>query len=106
MDKCSSPSLFAAFHVLHRLKVPRHSPHALSSLTIKLVHQQIFLYELSDLSSWITGPGRVQIKPVEQMIITCFTYNLFLQLVDFSTCIQLSNIKFFRLLSKIKPSRE
>ena len=43
MDKCSSPSLFAAFHVLHRLKVPRHSPHALSSLTIKLVHQQIFL---------------------------------------------------------------
>ena len=46
MDKCSSPSLFAAFHVLHRLKVPRHSPHALSSLTIKLVHQQIFLYSL------------------------------------------------------------
>ena len=40
MDKCSSPSLFAAFHVLHRLQVPRHSPHALSSLTIKLVHKQ------------------------------------------------------------------
>ena len=38
------------------------------------------------------------------MIITCFTYNLFLQLVDFLQCIQLSNIKLFRLLSKIKPS--
>ena len=40
MDKCSSPSLFAAFHVLHRLQVPRHSPHALSSLTIKLIRKQ------------------------------------------------------------------
>jgi hypothetical protein len=32
---CSSPKLIAAYHVLHRLLVPRHSPHALSSLTIK-----------------------------------------------------------------------
>ena len=40
MDVCSSPLLIAAFHVLHRLQVPRHSPHALSSLTIKLVHKQ------------------------------------------------------------------
>ena len=91
MDKCSSPSLFAAFHVLHRLQVPRHSPHALSSLTIKLVHQQIFLHELFDLSSGITGLDRVQIKPVEQMIITCFTYNLF-----FATC------RFFYMYSVVK----
>jgi hypothetical protein len=35
-DECSSPSLFAAFHVLLRLDVPRHPPFALSSLTIKL----------------------------------------------------------------------
>ncbi len=41
MDKCSSPLLIAAFHVLHRLKVPRHSPYALSSLTIKLARGQI-----------------------------------------------------------------
>ena len=33
MDICSSPKLFAAYHVLHRLLVPRHSPYALSSLT-------------------------------------------------------------------------
>ena len=33
---CSSPGLFAACHVLHRLLAPRHSPYALSSLTIKL----------------------------------------------------------------------
>ena len=30
---CSLPKLFAAYHVLHRLLVPRHSPYALSSLT-------------------------------------------------------------------------
>src|SRR5262245_60318599 len=30
---CHSPELFAAYHVLHRLLVPRHPPCALSSLT-------------------------------------------------------------------------
>ena len=33
MDICSSPRLFAAYHVFLRLLVPRHSPYALSSLT-------------------------------------------------------------------------
>ena len=32
-DICSSPWLFAAYHVLPRLSVPRHPPCALSSLT-------------------------------------------------------------------------
>ena len=36
---CSSPRLFAAYRVLHRLLVPRHPPCALSSLTgISKVH--------------------------------------------------------------------
>jgi hypothetical protein len=45
---CSSPRLFAACHVLHRLLAPRHSPYTLSSLTIKLktdAHQS-FAYQL------------------------------------------------------------
>ena len=33
LDICSSPRLFAAYHVFHRLLVPRHPPCALSSLT-------------------------------------------------------------------------
>ena len=33
MDICSSPRLFAAYHVFHRLLVPRHSPCALPRLT-------------------------------------------------------------------------
>ena len=31
MDICSSPKLFAAYHVLHRLLVPRHPPCALNA---------------------------------------------------------------------------
>ena len=42
-NECFSPSLIAAFHVLHRLEVPRHPPFALSSLTIKFTHEQISL---------------------------------------------------------------
>ena len=34
MDICSSPWLFAAYHVFHRLLVPRHPPCALTTLTV------------------------------------------------------------------------
>ena len=33
LDMCSSPKLFAAYHVFHRLLVPRHPPYALSCIT-------------------------------------------------------------------------
>ena len=36
-DICSSPALIAAYHVFHRLSVPRHPPYALSCLT-RLIH--------------------------------------------------------------------
>ena len=34
-DICSSPKLIAAYHVFHRLLVPRHPPYALIRLTIQ-----------------------------------------------------------------------
>ena len=37
MDICSSPQLFAAYHVLRRLQVPRHPPYALISLIFEVV---------------------------------------------------------------------
>ena len=37
-DICSSPRLFAAYHVFLRLSVPRHPPCALFSLTISSLH--------------------------------------------------------------------
>ena len=42
---CSSPKLFAACHVLHRLLMPRHSPCALISLTFEMAHA-IFWFSL------------------------------------------------------------
>ena len=41
MDICSSPKLFAAYHVFHRLLVPRHPPCALYSITKR--NQKLFL---------------------------------------------------------------
>ena len=37
MGICPSPKLFAAYHVFHRLLVPRHPPCALYSLTCRIV---------------------------------------------------------------------
>ena len=40
-DICSSPWLFAAYHVFHRLLVPRHPPCALISLTFSQLHSVV-----------------------------------------------------------------
>ena len=48
-NECFLPSLIAAFHVLHRLEVPRHPPFALSSLTIKSIHKQIVNFFLKSI---------------------------------------------------------
>jgi hypothetical protein len=48
---CGSPKLFAAYHVLHRLPMPRHPPHALSSLTItRLTLKTLQYYQILTLS--------------------------------------------------------
>ena len=41
MDICSSPRLFAAYHVFLRLSVPRHPPCALSSLTSRIIQHSV-----------------------------------------------------------------
>ena len=44
---CTSPKLIAAYHVLHRLLVPRHSPYALNNLTFyKSTFTSILFVEL------------------------------------------------------------
>ena len=48
MDICSSPKLFAAYHVFHRLPVPRHSPCALVRLTFQTFSWNIW-YPLDSL---------------------------------------------------------
>ena len=44
---CSSPKLFAAYHVFHRLLVPRHPPYALVCLTsLRYIHSVIYTSRL------------------------------------------------------------
>ena len=55
---CSSPKLFAAYHVLHRLSVPRHPSCALSSLTTKK-HKFVYLsLNISCCANGILHPVR------------------------------------------------
>ncbi len=59
---CGSPGLIAACHVLHRLLAPRHPPHALSSLTIKLTQHVVSRAHPDDVENartmrrWISSP--------------------------------------------------
>ena|SRR5690606_24541107 len=56
----SSPELFAAVHVLHRLLTPRHPPHALCSLTVSLRHVVVAPVGASNASSSYEARGQKQ----------------------------------------------
>ena len=62
-DICSSPKLFAAYHVFHRLLVPRHPPYALSSIT-----------NLPLLTGWSKGHTCIALHA---LVISQFLYRLF-----------------------------
>ena len=49
VDICSSPQLIAAYHVFHRLLVPRHPPCALISLTFSLAYIALYAQRYSVL---------------------------------------------------------
>jgi hypothetical protein len=71
---CSSPKLFAACHVLHRLLAPRHSPYTLSSLTIKLrtdAHQSFACQLVCDSSFLNTARvcGRKKLPCAEYSVV-------------------------------------
>ena len=53
LDICSSPKLFAAYHVFHRLLVPRHPPCALSSLTRCLKPRVRFQTKMHSVASLV-----------------------------------------------------
>ena len=57
---CDSPRLIAAYHVLHRLLVPRHPPCALSSLTgnTKVLHLWHYPASRIQLSKSVRGAVR------------------------------------------------
>ena len=49
LDMCSSPKLFAAYHVFRRLSVPRHPPCALSCLSLS--HDSLYGFVMIHLPS-------------------------------------------------------
>ena len=52
---CAYPKLIAAYHVLHRLLMPRHSPCALCSLTYLVKIFQSFAFNITKNISWLTS---------------------------------------------------
>ena len=60
---CSSPKLFAAYHVFHRLLVPRHPPCALYCLTILYLCSKVRLHSVA-ISCWNDFSFFVLIKNV------------------------------------------
>ena len=62
---CGSPELIAAYHVLHRHLAPRHSPYALSSLTIDMRTKTVLPDSFCVLSSGLNpsfGTLRVRLR--------------------------------------------
>ena len=55
-DICSSPYLFAAYHVLLRLSEPRHPPCALSNLSISSFFLQYYYLQSIPICQW-TSPS-------------------------------------------------
>ena len=72
---CSSPKLIAAYHVFHRLPVPRHSPCALVRLTI----QTILFRE------WLVFPLD-SLLPTKIIITLPFEIAIFLKRTYYNLC--------------------
>ena len=90
LDMCSSPKLFAAYHVFHRLPVPRHSPCALVRLTFQTFFQNIW-YPLDSLL-----PTKIIVTlPFEIAIFLKRTYyNLcFAVIIQFSRYVLVMSLK-------------
>ena len=79
MDICSSPKLIAAYHVFHRLLVPRHPPCALSCLassdTIALISDGLLFLGFSTCS--LLSQRLVSSLSLRLTYFRCFVYAVF-----------------------------
>ena len=78
-DICSSPKLFAAYHVFHRLLVPRHPPCALSCLassdTIALISDGLLFLGFSTCP--LLSQRLVSSLSLRLTYFRCFVYAVF-----------------------------
>ena len=72
---CSSPKLIAAYHVFHRLPVPRHSPCALVRLTIQTILSR----------EWLVFPLD-SLLPTKIIITLPFEIAIFLKRTYYNLC--------------------
>ena len=83
MDICSSPQLFAAYHVFHRLLVPRHPPCALSCLTFVFLYLIALRYRVFD--------GFSSICVLETLLLVCYFSDVLKnRFVFFNLCMKFS----------------
>ena len=68
---CSSPKLIAAYHVLHRLLMPRHSPCALCSLTSSESASASFRFRLSSKTALRCAVPPLKSKPACAGLLIC-----------------------------------
>ena len=92
---CSSPKLIAAYHVFHRLPVPRHSPCALVRLTFQTFSWNIW-YPLDSL-----------LLPTKIIVTLPFEIAIFLKRTYYNLCfaviIQFSRYVLVMLLKARSP---
>ena len=121
MDICSSPRLIAACHVLRRLLMPRHSPCALSSLTLSPLSQRL-VREFLVLFENYAGLQRSKLYVTLHPFGCCSTINLLrhvfphnasllpyllCHIVQFSRCrsSKETSLHLLRLSAKLAPFR-
>ena len=86
---CSSPQLIAAYHVLHRLLMPRHSPYALIRLN--------FLFLINHFCSYDWSFGSRSLELLEFLEHFGYLYSLvkrFASLHSFSRCFESSTFRW------------
>ena len=85
---CAYPKLIAAYHVLHRLLMPRHSPCALCSLTYSVKNFQSFAFNITKNISWLTSQYvlKLYIIHVQFSKNKIYSYKLCITASTFSFC--------------------
>ena len=89
---CSYPKLIAAYHVLHRLLVPRHPPYALirfkyciSSLPIRVNGSRDYSFTLLLVSITIAGNGQKLLSQYVKELFLTMRNGLMAQLLNVGT---------------------
>ena len=77
---CRSPQLFAAYHVLHRLWEPRHSPYALNLLVVLFALLMSLIQNFENVYVQYTSPFIKKIINFLVFFVSNMSMNVFLDM--------------------------